>query len=216
MALQIVDHLIYAAPELDAAIDEIEALLGIRPIFGGQHTGRGTHNALLSLGGRSYLEVIAPDPTQSEPPVPRSFGLNSPPKQGRLVTWASPSENLHAQVEQARAAGYDAGTIVDGGRLTSDGVQLNWRSAKRPEVSQGQPLVGGGLIPFLIEWGNTPHPALSSPQGCELIRFSAEHPNPDSIATMFTALNVPISVTQGNQPQLIAIINTPNGQVELR
>ena len=214
--MSIVDHLIYAAPELGAAMDEIEALLGVRPIFGGQHTHRGTHNALLSLGGRSYLEIIAPDPTQPEPNVPRSFGLNTPPSHGRLVTWASPSDDLTAQSEQARAAGYDPGTIVAGGRLTSDGVQLHWRSAKRPEVSQGKPMVGGGLIPFLIEWGNTPHPALSSPQGCELVGFSAEHPNPTAITAMLTALGIPIPVTQAAQPQLIAIINTPNGQIELR
>ena len=216
MTLPYVDHIIYAGPDLNQAMDEIEALLGIRPIFGGQHTGRGTHNALLSLGGRCYLEVIAPDPTQAEPPQPRSFGLNTPPDRARLVTWASPSNNLAAQCEQARAAGYDPGVVVDGGRLTSDGVQLNWRSAKRPENAQGKPLVGGGLIPFLIEWGNTPHPALSSPQGCELVRFSAEHPHPDQITPMLAALNLPVTVTQGSQPQLIAIINTPNGQIELR
>ena len=216
MSLKIVDHLIYTAPDLAAAMDEIEKLLGVRPIFGGQHTHRGTHNALLSLGGRSYLEIIAPDPTQPEPPQPRSFGLNTRPAYERLTTWASPSDNLTAQSERSCTAGYDPGTIVDGGRLTSDGVQLKWRSAKRPENALGQPLVGGGLIPFLIEWGDTPHPALSSPQGCELVGFSAEHPDPTAITTMLTALGTPIPVSQSVQPQLIAIINTPHGQVELR
>ena len=54
----------------------IETLTGVRPSYGGAHPGLGTHNALLSLGHHSYLEIIAPDPNQPTPPRPRPFGLD--------------------------------------------------------------------------------------------------------------------------------------------
>ena len=57
------DHLVYAAPNLQAASDRIEDELGIEPLFGGSHSGGGTMNSLLSLGDRQYLEVARVRPT---------------------------------------------------------------------------------------------------------------------------------------------------------
>src|SRR5262249_11322359 len=57
-----VDHLAYATPDLEKGVAEIERLLGVRATPGGQHPGRGTRNALVSLGPTSYLEIVGPDP----------------------------------------------------------------------------------------------------------------------------------------------------------
>ena len=62
-----IDHLVYTSLNLEAGMDKIEQLLGVRPEPGGQHPDFGTHNALLSLGSSTYLEIISPDPSLKSP-----------------------------------------------------------------------------------------------------------------------------------------------------
>ena len=103
-----IDHLIYAAPDLTAAIADLEDRLGVRAQPGGRHPGLGTHNALLALGPRTYLEIIAPDPRQPEPSAQRPFligDLNG----GRLVGWALACDDIDQTVTEARSHGYDPG-----------------------------------------------------------------------------------------------------------
>ncbi|MEM8862966.1 MAG: VOC family protein [Chloroflexota bacterium] len=209
------DHIIYFAPSLENAYDQFEKLLGVRPVFGGQHPGRGSHNALLSLGDSCYLEIIAPDPAQPTPPAPRSFGMDSL-AEAKLLHWAVTSTNIDASVSAAKAAGYDPGMVHDGSRSRSDGVLMEWKLTRRPEAVAGTNPPGDWLVPFLIDWGETLHPAQNNPAGCTLISLEATHPDPDSVQTMLDALGVECIVKQGDAVQLIASIDTPNGRVELR
>ncbi len=45
----LIDHLVYAVPDLRAAVADVEERLGVRARDGGRHTGPGTYNALLAL-----------------------------------------------------------------------------------------------------------------------------------------------------------------------
>ena len=53
-----IDHVIYAASDLDAAAERIESELGLSAVAGGRHEGHGTHNRIVPLGG-GYLELMA-------------------------------------------------------------------------------------------------------------------------------------------------------------
>lgn len=182
--MAVIDHLVYAVPRLDDAIDWIEKTTGIRPAVGGSHVGRGTHNALVSLGS-SYLELIAPDPAQSDPPQPRPFGVDQIEHAALVAFAVRPDEGdtIDAVVERSIAAGYDAGPIVAMSRATAEGNTLSWRlTFPRPEF--------GGLVPFVIDWGETPRPHETSPSGLGLESFVATHPDPNVINSLLTAIGV--------------------------
>ncbi len=203
-----IDHIVYAAPDLDAACNELEAKLGVRPSPGGKHTGRGTYNALLDLGDSRYLEVIAPDPEQPPPERPRPFGLDSVTV-ARVVTWAAKAPEIDERVAAARNAGYDPGEALGMSRARPDGVVLAWKLTLREEPA------ADGLIPFLIDWGDTPHPSATAAHGCLLVTFRAEHPRPAAVTAMMEALGERLEVREGPHPRLIVELATPRGRLEL-
>lgn len=204
-----VDHLVYATPSLDRGIEEIEALLGVRASAGGRHLGRGTHNALLALDTDIYLEIVAPDPEQPDPPTPRAFGLDGL-KESRLATWAVKSDHLDVVRERAESNDIRLGGIQNGNRRRADGVDLSWRYTDPATV------VADGLVPFFIDWGQSPHPALTAPRGSQFVDLRGEHPDPASVQARLEALGIQMSVTDAPRPGLIALVAGRRGRVELR
>jgi Glyoxalase-like domain len=53
-----IDHVIYAARDLDATAARLEAEHGLVAAGGGRHDGIGTHNRVMPVGG-GYVEVLA-------------------------------------------------------------------------------------------------------------------------------------------------------------
>jgi len=204
-----IDHLVYATPALERGIAEIEALTGVRASAGGQHVAWGTHNALASLGTGVYLEIIAPDPVQPRPSGPRPFGLDGL-LQSRLVTWAARCGDLDHVVHTAAQHGVLLGEILSGNRIRSDGVVLAWR------LTSPWSLLEGGLIPFLIDWGSSPHPAASAAKGLSLVDLRAEHSSPQALTRTLALLDVDLAVTQEPHNALVATIDSPLGRIELR
>ena len=202
-----IDHLVYAAPDLAAAVAEVEERFGVRAQAGGQHVGLGTRNALLALGTRTYLEIIAPDPGQPEPAVPRPFGIDGV-RRGGLAGWALACDDIDAAVARARSHGYDPGEVTGGQRTELTGTVLRWR------LTSGA--TAGGLVPFLISWGDTEHPARSAPHGLTLEAFHLEHPDPPSLAPLLTALGTDVDIRPAGTAALVARLSGPNGSMVLR
>jgi hypothetical protein len=202
------DHLVYAVNDLDAGVEEIEELLGVRAAPGGSHTGMGTRNALLSLGVGVYLEIIAPDPGQPTPAMPLPWGIGTL-ESGKLVTWAARVRGIEDVAAASVERGYDPGPVLSMSRELPDGTRLDWK------LSVLRPSPADGLVPFLIEWGSGNHPASTAPPGCSLLDLEAEHPHPESVTLLLDALGADLQVCEGGRATILATIECPNGTVFL-
>jgi hypothetical protein len=203
------DHLVYATPDVDATVAELEGKLGVRAATGGRHVGRGTRNALIGLSEFSYLEIIGPDGTQAGVERPLWFGIDTLTAP-RLVTWAVQLGDVERVMGDAARAGVMLGRIVHGSRETTDGATLRWRLTD-PAV-----MLDDGLVPFLIDWGGSRHPAGSAPRGVALRSLRGEHPRPDGVSRHVSAIGARLDVVWSLKPALVAVLSGRRGEVELR
>ena len=204
-----VDHLLYLVPTREQGMDEIEALLGVRPAPGGRHPQYGTHNALLSLGEGVYFEVIARDP---ELPVPAAGVLFDADKvtESRLVTWVLRADDFDNVVAAAEIAGLGLGAADPGHRERPDGSRIEWIA------TDPSPLPMDGVVPFLINWGNSPHPSGVAPPAGEFLGLRIEHPEVDKVREAMAVLGADVEVVAADAPALVTRIRTAAGVVEVR
>lgn len=206
-----IDHLMWAAPELEAGRRDMEARLGVPMEAGGRHPGVGTHNVLLGLGSERYMEVIAPDPTQDRC---SSFGewvwaVTSP----TLLTWCARSDDLEGLQERARARGLETSPIASMQRQRPDGSLLRWRLL----FLEGHRY--GLSLPFFIDWQDSPHPGKTLPPVLTLKYLRIEHPEAESLQSLLEDLLQGPSADVAFHPtpdaNLRAELETPQGSVVL-
>ena len=207
--LRRIDHLVYATPDLEATLADVEHRLGTRPSEGGRHPGRGTRNFLVAIGPSSYLEILGPDRDQPEPAGPRWLRIDEL-SEARLVRWAANGADLPTLASEAARKGVDLGAVTSGARTRPDGVALSWR------YTDPLTIVEGCVVPFFIDWGVSPHPAGTSAPGPPIVDLRAEHPDPAHARRTLQALGLPLAVSRGAEPALIATFRTATGDVELR
>ncbi|MGH7381126.1 MAG: VOC family protein [Candidatus Methylomirabilales bacterium] len=205
-----IDHLLLGSPDLDAGITWVEQRTGVRAVSGGSHPGVGTHNALIALGGRQYLEIIAPDPAQTAHNFPIDVRRLTEP---RLIAWAAVTGDLGALAKSAREAGHDILGPRDGSRTRPEGRVLTWKTLG---VLSTLGLQGVEPIPFFIEWSpDSLHPSQDSPAGCELRSFAIHHPDPARVRDVLKRLGIEAEVKPARSVELVAMLATPKGNLEL-
>jgi hypothetical protein len=204
----VLDHLVYAVSDVDAGAAALADRLGVAPAAGGRHAGRGTHNALMSLGAGRYLEVIGPDPAQPAPPGPRRFGVHSRATPA-LAAWCARPADLDAALRRVRPLGCYLDEPVPMERTRPDGVVLRWRLAF-PSASWLR-----GAMPFLIDWEGSPHPSADAPGGVDLVAWHVTHPEPTLLRAVVRALGEDVDVRAGAAEAVVATLRGRHGQVEL-
>ena len=207
------DHIVLATPDVQASVAEIEAAIGLRPELGGHFPGRGVYNHLLALQDDAYLEIIGPDPDQADHEGALPFGMHEFGDKGAHVPhWCCKAgAEIDSRVAAAREAGYDIGEVQPLGRVLADGTRLDWRLTR----TIWPPLLGG-LMPFLIDWGDARHPSSTAVKGARLVSWHGEHPNLDEVRRAHDALGVEVELREGSTPALVAVLEGPTGQITLR
>ena len=126
------------------------------------------------------------------------------------ASWAAKTTNVDSIHDRALANGISLGRADAGSRKRPDGVLLSWR------FTNSTAFVGDGLVPFFIDWGESPHPARTAPQGAELAALRAEHPDERHVEKMLESLGLALPVSHATHPALVATIDGRKGRVELR
>jgi len=206
------DHLVVAAATLEEGEDYVESRLGARPLRGGKHVAMGTHNSLLKLGEKIYLEVIAIDPDEVAPGRPRWFGLDTAAVRAavqgtpRLIHWVARTDDI---VAARRACLVDYAEV----RAMARGT-FEWRIT----IPADGHLPGGGVLPTLIQWADERHPTDAMPDaGIRLVALAGAHPEPDAIRSTLAALSLAntLKVTYAVTPRVAAMLRTARGPVVL-
>lgn len=125
------DHAIIAVFDLEAATADFEKL-GFTVVYGGEHDGGLTHNALITFADGTYLELMAPTSpaliTNPPEPGPGNYLFLFDSGEG-FAGFAFHTDELDAIVDRVRENGIEIANPSSGGRQRTDGVELAWRAA---------------------------------------------------------------------------------------
>jgi hypothetical protein len=190
----LLDHVIIGVSDLDAGISAFESATGVKPQIGGTHPGRGTRNALVSLGAGTYIEIIAPQeqPDAMTDTVRALQSLAEP----KLVGWAARVDDASRAHDAIARRGIALSEVNSGSRVTPSGNRLEWMTFgfERPPVA---------FDPFFIAWSaSTAHPSKTAPRGCRLTAFDVVDPNADTLNRAFEVSGIGVRARGGNTPHL--------------
>jgi hypothetical protein len=207
----LLDHVILGCNNLDAGIRFVQERTGVLAAPGGVHPDRGTSNALLSLGDRHYLEIMAPDPNAKavQAWAARQLevlkGLANP----RLMGWAVHSNELDSLAKKFLESGLQILGPWPGSRTRPDGRIVSWKSFSLVDDRHG-------LLPFFIEWGkDSVHPSSDAPTGCHIERFAVADPDTEELSKALRRIEVQAPVEHSQTAQLHMRIVGPKGTLEI-
>jgi hypothetical protein len=208
------DHIIWACADLERGSRRFEALTGVRPRFGGVHASGLTHNALVELGNRCYLEILAPvgPPSSGDDDWSRlARGMNEP----QVLTYCLRSPRPLSELAPTfQAMGWKNAVVASNGRTTPEGVRLHW------QWLAPAPAQFGFAFPFFIDWLDSPHPAESlsltqPPSGIFLLNFAVGHPQAAELRRTLSDVGSTVDTFAADRVQFRLQLQTPRGAVSL-
>ena len=196
------DHIVVAAPSLEAGVDHVRELTGLEMGPGGEHPLMGTHNRLLRLGADSFLEVIAVNPDAPAPDRPRWFGLDQPVQKPHLAHWVLRCSDMTTMLPDMPGLLGPAIPVTRG--------DLSWLLT----VPEDGRLPLDGAMPSILEWKADPLPPTQMQGGeAELLSLTVQHPDAAWIGAQLAARLIDPRIRFFPGPHFMAADLMIDGQV---
>ena len=205
--MRVIDHIVYATPHFEDTIKFFQDQIGVTPEIGGRHLNMGTKNALLNLGNKAYLEILAIDLENTAITSPRWMGIDLI-NEAKCTRWALSSAEIQRDASILKSIESNLGNIIAGSRKLPSQESLNWRMTMplaEPEVD---------VLPFFLDWSDSAfHPCDQLLMMCSIKQIAINHPNPLTIQTHFDKFGINQKVGHAESPEIKVLIVGPKGEV---
>jgi len=197
-----IDHILLGIDDLDRGVKQFEASTGVKPSYGGKHP-RGTHNALVSLGDGTYVEIIA---VQKGVKPPEDYTGLAQLHQLTPIGWAVSSKDSAQLRSRLEAAGMAVTAAAPGSRITPAGKTLSWQTFGLKDSFEE--------APFFIVWSaQTAHPSTTSPSGCTLQQWHIAGPQEKNLEQLRRTLELRVDVAKAEATSMRLALACPKGSV---
>ena len=150
-----------------------------------------------------WLTFVRESATMPDPAIDMVVGGHSTWQTAWIITRSGET------IAIAGREGLDLGEIQMGSRTKPDGSVLRWKMTN-PTKDREE-----GAVPYFIDWGDAPHPAVSAPAGCVLQKLNVFHPEAERVTYLLLKLGINQKVEKG-PVALEATILSPKGRIILR
>jgi hypothetical protein len=195
-----IDHILLGIDDLERGMQAFEQATGVKPVLGGKHP-RGTHNALVSLGDGTYVEIIA---IQKGVKPPEDFAGLAQLHRLTPIGWAVSAKDSAQLRSRLEAAGLAVTDPAPGSRITPAGKTLSWHTFNLKDNFEE--------APFFIVWSpQTAHPSTTSPGGCKLQQWRIAGPHGRNLEQLRRTLDVGVEVADAKATVLRLSLTCPKG-----
>jgi chemotaxis protein histidine kinase CheA len=201
----VLDHIVLAAPDLDAAMKQFHKCAGIEPVIFGSIKGLGIKCARVSFNDSSYIEIIAPDPKRTGPigDLIKAKGI----KEMVPFHYAIRSSKIETLKDEVTQFGYTTDRISMFG-AKADGTPRKW------EVLHLYGHKMGGICPFFINWANSDHPCATLPVVGKLKKFTVRAPEGDPVHELLEHVGAEDINIEVGKPKFSFQFSSPEGTVK--
>jgi len=206
------DHVVIGINDLDQGVKEIERITGVRPKADGRDPQLGTHSAVIGLGDKSFLEIIAPDPKADPALIEAELKPLFVDRLERFesltpFSWAIGTSNLDKTVLFARRSNIRTSEPLPGSRKRSWGRQTRWVWTRvfRPESY---------VMPLFVQWDtDTRPPQDRAPKGCALLGLKVYSRTYKSVLSLIATMQVEVESEGAEEESISFSLDCPRGEV---